>query len=308
MMPPSESVALPVRVSVIMLTYERPQFIDRAIASVRAQGFTSWELLVVHDGPDESIGPAMRRWVEIDPRIRYLRREKGSNIANACNFALSHARGDYIAILDDDDYWISTRKLGMQTDFLDAEREYLACGGGMIVIDSERQELMRYLKREGDADIRRWALVANPIAHSTVMFRRLAEGQPVRYDETLGGFQDWDLWLRLARRGRLYNFPELFTSYTLWKESGSFRKQRANVRAALAIVKRHSAGYRGRVLARGLVSLHYLYAFLPPVVRRATFMPLSMLKKRLFGRPAPGMEAQPSARATLRPRDEESSS
>jgi glycosyltransferase involved in cell wall biosynthesis len=272
-----------VRVSVLMLTCDRPQFIDRAIASVLSQQFPSWELIVVHDGADESVAPAMRRWVAADPRIRYFRRAEKRNIANAYNFALSHARGEYVAILDDDDYWITSQKLAQQVHFLDAHRDYVGCGGGMIIVDPEEHELMRCLKRESDAEIRRWALVANPMAHSTTMFRRVVAGQPIRYDETLGGFQDWNLWLQLAQLGRLYNFPALFTGYTLWRGSASFGTQRACVRSAVTIIRRHRAAYRGLPAAMAVVSLQYVYAFLPAALRRYSFVPLSKMKKRIFG-------------------------
>ncbi len=275
-----------VRVSVLMLTCDRPEFIDRAIASVLAQEFASWELIVVHDDENESVTRAMQRWAETDSRIRYFQRADRGNIANACNFGLSHARGDYVSILDDDDYWIAPLKLAQQVHFLDTHLDYVGCGGGMIVVDSEGHELMRYLKRETDAEIRRWALVANPMAHSTTMFRRIVGGQLVHYDETLGGFQDWDLWLQLARHGRLYNFPALFTSYTLWRGSSSFGTQRASVRSAATIIKRYRTAYPGFAAALGLVSLQYLYALLPVGLRRYSFVPLSKIKKRMFGRKA----------------------
>jgi hypothetical protein len=119
-----------------------------------------------------------------------------------------------------------------------------------------------------------------------MVFRRVIGGQPVRYDETLGGFHDWDLWLQLAQMGRLYNFPILFTSYTLWPSS-SFATQRAGVRAAATIVRRHRASYPGFAAALGLVSLQYVYSLLPSAARRHSFVALSTLKKRLFARRSP---------------------
>jgi glycosyltransferase involved in cell wall biosynthesis len=267
-----------------MLTRDRPQLLSRAIDSVLAQEFTSWELLVVHDGGNSSIESTMQRWTQADPRIRYFSRHQGGNIANALNFGLSQARAPYVAILDDDDYWIAPHKLARQVQFLDTHSDYVACGGGMIVADASGQELMRCLKLESDAAIRQWALVANPMVHSTAMFRCTVSAQPVRYDETLAGFQDWNLWLELARRGRLYNFPVLFTSYTLGHGNTSFAAQRANALSAATIIKRHRTAFGWFGLALGMVSMHYLYAHLPQAVRRHTFVFLSKIKKRVFGR------------------------
>jgi glycosyltransferase involved in cell wall biosynthesis len=276
--------APPVRVSVVTLTCDRPHLIERAMASVRTQRFRSWELLVVHDGGNDSIAEIVRAWAADEPRVRYFRRREKQGIADAYNFALDRARGDYIAILDDDDHWIAPDKLEKQVAFLDTHPEYAACGGGMIAVDGAGHELIRYLKPQSDAEIRRWALVANPMAHSTVMFRRIGNDGPARYDTSLGGFHDWNLFLTLGISGKLYNFPELFTCYTLWPSNASFHQQRASVRSAITIVRRHRRRYRGVTIAAVLVSLHWLYAHLPDGIRRRSFIHVSRVKKWIFGR------------------------
>jgi hypothetical protein len=154
----------------------------------------------------------------------------------------------------------------------------------MTLIGENGNHLMSYLKPERDEDIISKALCANPMAHSTTMFRR-SLGQAIGfYDESLAGFQDWDLWLRLSRVGKLYNFPEIFTRYTLWSGGGSFQQQRRNALSALKIVLRHRKAYRGFMGAFALVLLHLGYAHLPSGVRRSSFSFLSRLKKTVFAR------------------------
>jgi glycosyltransferase involved in cell wall biosynthesis len=271
-----------VRVSVVMLVCDRPELIDRAIRSVLGQQFEDWELIVVHDGPNQRIEAMMRDWVAQDSRIRYLRRFSPGNIANAYNYGIKHARGAYIAILDDDDYWSAPDKLSKQVAFLDEHSDYVGCGGGMIVIDRHGKELMRYLKREDHSDIRQSALLANPMAHSTTMFRREIGDKVTSYDDSLSGFQDWDIWLTLANKGKLYNFQETFTCYTLWEGGGSFRQQRANAISGLKIVWRHRRSYPSAAGALVLGFLHYSYACLPLFVKQHSFSFLSRLKKTIF--------------------------
>jgi glycosyltransferase involved in cell wall biosynthesis len=74
------------QVTVLMLTCNRPQFLGRAIQSVIDQTLEDWELIVVHDGPNRQTAADMEKWVERDPRIRYFHRDRGGNIANACNY------------------------------------------------------------------------------------------------------------------------------------------------------------------------------------------------------------------------------
>jgi glycosyltransferase involved in cell wall biosynthesis len=276
------------RVSVLMLTYNRPQFIGKAIQSILAQQFQEWELLVVHDGPNEEIPVVMEEWQKRDSRIHYFRRIIPGNIAEASNFGLAHARGEYIAILDDDDYWACPDKLSIQTDFLDRRPDYCCCGGGVIVVDTAGLEQMRYLKPEHDEQIKRRALIANPLAHSATLYRCQPALQMGGYDQTLDGFQDWDLWLRLGKRGKLYNFPDYFLYYRVWRGSGSFQQSKRNTESAMQITRRHRRDYAGFPAAFTLALLYHGYAHLPVGVQRVSYSSLSRLKKAIFShRPVP---------------------
>jgi glycosyltransferase involved in cell wall biosynthesis len=270
------------QVTVLMLTCNRPQFLGRAIQSVVNQSLEDWELIVVHDGPNPQTAAMMDQWVERDPRIRYFHRESAGNIANACNYGLLRARGQYVAILDDDDYWVVADKLRKQVAFLESHPDYAGCGGGMTVVDENENVQMSYLKPEQDDEIRARALSANPMTHSTTMFRRSLGEKIGYYDESLAGYQDWDIWLRFGRLGKLYNFPEVFTRYTLWSGGGSFQQQRKNVKSAVRIVFRHRTGYQGFTTALALVLLHLAYAHLPARVRKSSFSFLARRKKAIF--------------------------
>jgi glycosyltransferase involved in cell wall biosynthesis len=269
-------------VSVLMLTYNRPGFIGTAIESILSQDFKEWELLVVHDGPNQEIPVIMEEWQRRDDRIRYFRRPVPGNIAQASNFGLTQAQGEYIAVLDDDDYWRSPDKLSRQTAFLERQPDHSCCGGGVIVVDLEGRELMRYLKPEQDVQIKRRALMANPMVHSATMYRRQAALDVGGYDETLAGFQDWDLWLKLGKKGKLYNFPEYLTCYRVWQGSGSFHQIKPNAESALRITQRHRNDYPGFPIAYGLTVLYHGYAYLPVGIQRVSYSFLSRCKKALF--------------------------
>jgi len=268
------------KLSILMLSYNRPQLIGRAIASARAQTFTDWELIIVQDGANPHTAELLEEWLAREPRIRYFRRGTVGSIAEASNYGLERARGEYVAILDDDDAWCDPEKLARQIEFLDTHPDYVGCGGGYIGIDEKERERGRYLKPETDETIRRTALLANPIANSTSMFRRIVNGRPALYDPTIDGYADWDFWLTMASRGKLYNFPAYLAHYALWEGSGSFLASKRNGRAAIRIVRkhRHYPGYR---LALALMILHYWYTCLPRGVRRFSYVSLSNLKKML---------------------------
>lgn len=273
------------RVSVLILTYNRPEFISRAIQSVIDQRFEAWEVIVVHDGTDERTPAIMHAWQQRDRRIRYFQREQAGNIADATNFGLRHAAGEYIAILDDDDYWIDPVKLQDQVRFLDENPSYVGCGGGMIAVDQHAQEILRCLKPQSDELIKRRALLANPMVNSTALYRRSTAEQVGGYDAAnLSQFQDWDFWLKMGLAGKLYNAPQYLTYYSIWDTSSSFRHLKKNSYSALKIVwrYRHSYSYFGTALT--LAVAYCVYAHLPEFVRAVSFGFLTKLKKSIFAK------------------------
>lgn len=269
------------RVSIIMATWKRADIISYAIESIVAQTFKNWELLIVDDGSPDNTAEVAERWEKQDGRIRYIQCPRMGNIAAVSNVGIRAARGEFIAILDDDDAWHDVKKLEKQVAFLERGHEYVACGGGFIMTDGRGKELGKIMKPEHDEDIRKVALFANPIANSTALFRK---SDTIVYDENLSGFADWDFWLKLGKRGKLYNFPEYFLEYRMWDRGGSFIHQKENARAAMVIVSRYRDAYPGFVKAFLFAKVYWWYAHLPITLRKQTNEKLSKLKKVLFSK------------------------
>jgi len=268
------------KVSIVMSTYNRAQFIEGAIKSAIGQSFTDWELLISDDSENNGTEEVVKKFAH-DARIRYVHRPVKGTIANSSNAALARAKGEYVAILDDDDWWIDPQKLEKQIRFLDSHPDHIGCGGGFVVVDEAGEERSKVLKPETDDAIRRVALYANPMANSTTMFRRVPAGM---YDETMRQFADWDFWLGLGKKGKLYNAPEYFLAYRMWNNSASFAHQRENASWGRTIVLKYRRDYPGFWKAIIIADLYIIYARFPASVRRILNGFLSRLKKNLFSR------------------------
>jgi glycosyltransferase involved in cell wall biosynthesis len=275
---------MPPKVSILLVTCERPQYIGRAIASAQTQSFKDWEMVVVDDSKGDETAKVVEGYAAKDARIRYIHRPARGTIAQASNAGLKEARGEYVAILDDDDRWLDVEKLRKQIAFLDEHRDYVGCGGGIVAVDAAGAEKFCALKPQTDEGIRRRALYANPMANATTMFRREAAEQAGRYDESLRQFADWDFWLKLGLYGKLRNFPEYFTTYTMWERGASFSKQREAARAAFRIVHRYRGKYPGYLMGLCFATSYAAYAYLPERLKKFLNAPLSRLKKALFSR------------------------
>src|SRR5271163_1023737 len=113
-------------VSIVMATWNRAGIISQAIESVCKQTFQEWELLIVDDGSPDNTAEIVTAWEKKEKRIKYLRMPRIGNIAGVSNAAIRVAQGEFIAILDDDDYWIDTQKLAKQVAFMRSHPDYIA--------------------------------------------------------------------------------------------------------------------------------------------------------------------------------------
>jgi glycosyltransferase involved in cell wall biosynthesis/SAM-dependent methyltransferase len=118
-------------VSVIMIFLNEEQFIQEAIASVFAQSYGNWELLLVDDGSTDGSSKIVQRYAEQYPeKVRYVEHDGHQNrgMSASRNLGIRNARGEYIAFLDGDDVWLP-RKLEQQVAILESQPEAaLVCG------------------------------------------------------------------------------------------------------------------------------------------------------------------------------------
>ena len=187
-------------VTVVMPSCNRPEYLEATIASVRAQSYTEWELVIADDGSDA----ATRRILEEaskQERTRVLWLDHAGNPARARNAGIRAASGRYVAFIDSDDLW-EPRKLEQQIAQLDREPACRWCYTAFTRVDATGSVLREEATRpwsawRGDvllAVIEGRAMVRTP---SVVAERALLE-QAGGFDERLRSCEDYDLWMRLA--------------------------------------------------------------------------------------------------------------
>lgn len=203
------------RVSVIVPTYNRGDFVLQAVRSALAQTFDDLEVIVADDGSDD--GTAELLDGVGDPRLEVLRLEHSGIPAAVRNVALSHSRGDLVALLDDDDVWLP-EKLERQVAVIDREPAVgLVCSNARVIDGNGAEIGQRYLRPEQgtSGDVLEQLLDVNFVIASSAIVRR-------ELIERVGGFSedfrlhavdDYDLWLRVAAISRVAYLPEPLLSY-----------------------------------------------------------------------------------------------
>ncbi|HAW7482067.1 TPA: glycosyltransferase family 2 protein [Escherichia coli] len=104
-------------VSIIMPSFNSEKTIQAAIESVRAQTYSSWELIISDDNSSDSTVEIVEKNVLYEPRIILIQHSENRGAGFSRNDAISKARGKYIAFLDSDDIW-HEKKLEIQIRFM----------------------------------------------------------------------------------------------------------------------------------------------------------------------------------------------
>jgi len=138
------------RVSVVIPTRGRPELVERAVRSVRAQSFEEFEIVVVIDGPDSETAEMLRRF--LDERLHVVHLGENVGGSEARNIGVRFARGEWIAFLDDDDEWFAD-KLEKQSKLGISMMSKYAIVGSQFIERSEEAErvLPRRMPEEGEA-------------------------------------------------------------------------------------------------------------------------------------------------------------
>lgn len=113
-------------VTIVIPTYNRSLLVQQAIASVVAQTYTHWELIIADDGSDDRTSEIIHAMN--DSRIKIIELAHTGNIATVRNAAVGKGSGEWLAFLDSDDVW-TTRKLEIQLFFLMQENKRWSYGG-----------------------------------------------------------------------------------------------------------------------------------------------------------------------------------
>ena len=219
------------KVSVLMPVY-RPdgRFLREAIASVLAQTFGDFELLILDDCPDDDRSKVVAEFH--DPRIVYMRNERNLGISASRNLLVERSRGEYLAIFDHDDVCRPDR-FEKEVAYLDAHPE---CG---VVSAWTRLTSNGTVNRypEEDGDIRIAMMRGCAVWHPAAMVRRsVLAAAGVRYEAECSPAEDYMLWLKLMPHTRFHNLQEVLIDYR-WHEGNTSVVRKAELDAADARCK-----------------------------------------------------------------------
>lgn len=193
-----------VKISVIIPTYNRKEYLNGAIQTVLNQTYTDLEIIIIDDGSNNSYADKIVE--QYDEPIRLVVHVQNQGLSAARNTGIENSDGEYIAFLDDDDRW-HEEKLEQQL----ASMECTGAGIGTCLVASVSPEggILRCERNRPEGDLSDEILRENVIGSpSRVVLRRDILSTKRPFDENLRTKQDWDLFIRLCQREAVALVPD----------------------------------------------------------------------------------------------------
>jgi glycosyltransferase involved in cell wall biosynthesis len=192
-------------VSVVLPVYNGQEFICRAIDSVLAQSFKDFELLVIDDGSTDKTPLLLKAYT--DPRMSVITQTKNQGLVAALQKGTELARGKFIARHDADDISAPLR-LQKQVELFHKYHNLVLVGTNATVINVKGSETGKIAMPITDSALR-WAMFSfNPFIHGSVMYLGSALKAAGGYDRTAYPAEDYELWMRLMKKGEVMNIAE----------------------------------------------------------------------------------------------------
>lgn len=208
-------------VSVIMPAFNASKTISKSISSVLAQEYSNLELLVIDDGSSDETLTIVQSFCDLDMRIRLLKMEWNSGVAQARNRGIEQAAGRYIAFLDSDDWW-EPNKLQEQISLLESS-DAECCHSYFRRVSSSTDKTIavtRSLKRVRLRDM----LFSNQIGNLTGVYDTNRLGK--FYQKSIR-HEDYAMWLNILSETDSVCVPKVLANYRVDSNSLSANKFRS---------------------------------------------------------------------------------
>ena len=291
------------QVTVLLPVHNGEEYLEQAIASVLAQSFRDFEVLIINDGSTDRTQSIIDAFN--DGRIRCIRHKTNRRLIAVLNEGLDLATAPYVARMDADDI-CHPRRLELQHRFLEDHPDVGVVGSAVRSISdgTGRGPIYRFPEQH---EVIEWALAfLCPLVHPSVMMRRDLVLSVGGYAPSALHVEDYDLWERMSRYTRFANLPDVLLGLRKHGSSITSREAMLHVKNVAVVAARCLSARLGRAVstdaaarliriapcgpgraeeaAQMLLELYEAYAHTAPqartIIRRDTGIRLLMLSMR----------------------------
>jgi glycosyltransferase involved in cell wall biosynthesis len=241
------------KVSVIIPTYNRAEYLCSAIRSVLSQTFQDFEIIVVDDASTDNTNEIVDGFN--DSRIKYIRHETNKGGSAARNTGIKMSSGEYIAFLDDDDEWLP-EKLELQVNLMENSSPKVGVVyTGFLILDRSTGKVLTQRIPSKRGYLFNELAKGNCIGTtSTPLLRKECFEKVGLFDENLPSSQDYDMWIRVSKEFHLEYIGKPLVKYYIHDNKISNSRE-AVIRGMETVLKKHENFFK---LNKKGFSYHYL--------------------------------------------------
>jgi glycosyltransferase involved in cell wall biosynthesis len=213
-------------ISVVIPTYNHAHFLKRALQSVLDQNYSNLEILVIDNHSEDNTDEIVLEFN--DERIKLFKIHNNGIIAASRNLGIKESKGAWIAFLDSDDLWYSTKFNTIMDSLILEDFDVISTDEIMVNIETGKKHHLRYGPYTNDF-YKTMLLYGNRLSTSaTVLNSNFVNFNKVffRENKDFNTVEDYDLWLRLALAGARFKFfNKIEGEYTIHADNTSHNKQ-----------------------------------------------------------------------------------
>lgn len=210
-------------VSIIIPAYNADRFINETIDSVLKQSYSSWELIIVNDGSSDRTKEIIEKYIRKDSRIHTINQSnKGVSIAR--NTGIENAKGQFIALLDADDFWLEDNLKEKISLLLSEDKPDFVFSDKNITDEKIQNTLITTIGSDYNIleNYLLWNKEPIPGPCSNLVFKKNCFGNSIRFSPELSNFADKHFAVQLARQYVGKRVPKVLWNYRV--VSGSMSK------------------------------------------------------------------------------------
>lgn len=270
------------KVTAIITTHNRINLVGRAIESVLNQTYQNIDCIVVDDASEISAESVCKHY---PVKYIYIPKEESTGGNHARNVGVKSTDAEYVAFLDDDDYWLPN-KIEKQVQLIEEKHCELVYSGAIAEIVSENNIIYGKYKPDfwKQGNMSKKILLELCCLNITMLVKRQALQECGYFDENVRYWQEYELTIRLAQRAPFYFIPEALAVYRV--NSSDSRRLTNNydnwLKSVKYIYSKYDSSYSKLSILERLWVKHTFYADAIARARNSGNVFLSMFYRTLL--------------------------
>lgn len=245
------------KVDIIIPAYNAARYLAAALASVEAQTFADWRIMLIDDGSTDNTAEVAAPFMERQgQRFKYIKQEN-QGLPAARNAAIRNSSSEYMALLDSDDIWLPDR-LAESLRYLESHPSVGISHSSVAFVDETGKILQTFdtPQKHGEGMVAPYIYMRKlQLPCPTVTFRRSCIEKVGLFDETMRATEDRDLWFRIALHFEVGFIPKVLAHYRVSAASMSSDPNRM-LQAQLRFIEKHYGAPGCGALTRRIALSH----------------------------------------------------